>query len=116
MQTNFNMEYHNITMVRGDTVAFNVVPLDQDGNVVTITSAYFSCKKNRALDTYEFQKSLSDGITQDAGGLFVRIAPEDTADMDAGRYYYDLQLGIDDDVYTVMIGTLSIEQDVTTEV
>lgn len=114
MKTNFEMQYQNITMVRGDTLAFNVVPLDSDGNVVSVSSAYFSCKKNRAMSSYEFQKSLGDGIIQDAGGLMVRVAPEDTADIDAGRYYYDLQLGVDDDIYTVLIGSLSIEQDVTT--
>ena len=113
MRTNFQMENQNITMVRGDTLAFNVEVFDEDGNVVLVDSADFTCKKKPLGDENIFHKALGAGIVQSDGLLSVRVAPEDTKEVDAGRYFYDLCLGVDDDVYTVMKGILTIEQDVT---
>ena len=112
MRTNFQMEYQNITMIRGDTLAFNVEVIDQDGEPMTVDSAYFTVKKAIVNDIV-FRKSLTDGITQTDNLLCVRVAPEDTQEIDEGRYYYDFSIGVDDDVYTPMIGMLSIEQDIS---
>lgn len=113
MRTNFNMENENITMVRGDTLSFNVEVTDENGEAVTVDSADFTCKKNAMGEENIFHKSLGAGIEQDGVLLTVRVAPNDTKDVEAGRYFYDLQLGVGDDVYTPMIGVLAIEQDVT---
>lgn len=112
-RTNFKMENENITMTRGDTVAFNAEILDDKGNVVIVDSADFTCKKRVAESENVFHKTLGAGIQQAEGLLTVRIAPEDTQEIDAGRYFYDFCLGIGNDKYTVMKGVLSIEQDVT---
>lgn len=112
MRTNFNMEYQNITMIRGDTLSFNVQVFDQDGNPITVDNAFFTCKKAIANEQI-FQKSISDGISQSDGIISVRVAPEDTREVDEGRYYYDFQIGVNADVYTIMIGMLSIEQDIS---
>lgn len=113
MRTNFQMENENITMTRGDTVAFNAEILDQDGNVVIVDSADFTCKKRILGDGNIFHKALGAGIKQEDGLLTVRIAPEDTQEVDAGQYFYDFCLGIGQDKYTVKKGILTIEQDVT---
>lgn len=113
MRTNFKMENENITMARGDTVAFNAEILDDKGNVVLVDSADFTCKKRLSEQGNVFHKSLGAGIQQSDGLLTVRIAPEDTKEVDAGRYFYDFCLGIENDTYTVMKGVLSIEQDIT---
>ena len=114
MRTNFNMEYQNITMIKGDTLSFNAQVFDDEGDPVEITDAYMTCKKIPTSNAHVFQKSLNSGITQDADGLItVRVAPEDTSDADAGQYFYDFVIHVDDDVFTIMIGTLSLEQDVT---
>lgn len=113
MRTNFNMEYENITMVRGDTLAFNVEVFDENGNAMTVDSADFTCKKNPIGDEVIFHKSLNAGISQQGGLLTVRVAPADTMEKEAGRYFYDCQIGIGGDIYTIMIGMLDIEQDVT---
>ena len=107
MRTSFNMDDMNITMIRGDTLAFNIqVDLDDD-----LDSAYFTCRAN--FNNAVFQKSLGDGIEKVEPKLyFVRIAPEDTAEIDAGMYYYDLQISVGGNVYTVMLGLLEIVQDV----
>ena len=113
MRTNFQFQDQNITMVKGDTLAFNVEIFDKDGNAMTVDSAFFTCKK-RAQDTERvFQKSLGWGITQHDGLMYVRVAPEDTIEADEGEYFYDFQIGIDDDIYTIMIGVLSLEQNIT---
>lgn len=113
MRTNFQMEYQDITMIRGDTLAFNVEVKDQDGNVVIIDDANMTCKKRLSSDENIFHKSLGSGIIQADGLIFVRVAPEDTKEVDAGRYFYDFNIHVGNDVYTLMIGVLSIEQDVT---
>lgn len=114
MRTNFNMQDQYITMVRGDTVSFGVEIEDQDGLPFDINTAFFSCKKNCDDKEYVFQKSIDHGITKAADGIYiVRIAPEDTQFIDVGKYFYDLQVGAIDDVYTILRGVLEIEQNVT---
>ena len=113
MRTNFQMENQNITMVKGDTLAFNAEVFYNDGEPVTVDSAYFTCKKRPASDDIVFQKSLEGGITQEDGLITVRIAPEDTIEADAGQYFYDFQIGVGNDIYTILIGMLSLEQNVT---
>lgn len=112
MRTNFQFQNQNITMVRGDTVAFNVEIFDEDHEPVTVDSAFLTCRK--ATNTgIIFQKYLAHGITQQDGLMCVRIAPEDTREVEEGNYFYDFQIGIDEDIYTIMIGMLTIEQDVS---
>ena len=114
MRTNFQMEYENITMVKGDTLSFNVEVYDDEGLPVMVSSAFMTCKKIPTSNDMVFQKSLNAGITQDNDGLMtVRVAPSDTLEAEAGQYFYDFQIGVDDDVFTIMIGTLTLEQDVT---
>lgn len=106
----------NLRMVRGDTFSFTI---EIDGLTSDLTSAYFSCKNNKDNSTYTFQKSLGDGIqkvfeTDNSKSYQVTIEPEDTNEIDAGNYYYDLQLEIDGDVFTPLIGVLNIIMDITT--
>ena len=112
--TIFRMDDSNITMVRGDTLALGINITDEDGEPLNVDSAYFSCKKNYD-EPYAFQKSLNDGITKSSDGNYVvRVAPADTADLDAGLYFYDLQVEKNGDVFTVLIGSLNLMHDVTT--
>ena len=113
MRTNFQMEYQNITMVKGDTVAFNVIAYDSNNEPVEVDEAYLTCKKNPETASTLFQKRLGSGIEQENKLMVVRIAPNDTKNADAGNYYYDLQITIGDDVFTLLIGTLTLLQDVT---
>lgn len=112
MKANFSMENENIKMVRGDTLSFGIVLY---GDVQTLDSAFFTCKKDYN-DSPVFQKSLGDGISEvDEGEYAVRVAPEDTKDLEVGKYYYDVQVGNGDDVFTVLRGILEIEYDVSRE-
>lgn len=106
------METQNLTMVRGDTYAFDLtLNLDES---VTVEGIAFSCKKKETDTEYIFTKTLDDGITLTEGSTYrVRVAPEDTEGVKAGTYYYDLELKLGDDVYTPLKGTMKIIQDVT---
>lgn len=104
------MDY-NMSMIRGDTLSFGIEidGLDQD-----LESAFFSCKQNYDDDGYVFQKSLADGITKvETGKYIVRVAPTDTKDIQSGKYYYDLEIGVNSDIFTILKGILTVEPDVT---
>lgn len=103
----------NFDLIRGDTLMFTIKieNLEEDLN-----SCYFSCKKSITDENYTFQKSLNNGITKEELGKYtVRVAPEDTQNIEIGQYIYDLQIGIGDDIYTVMNGSIIIEHEITKE-
>lgn len=105
------MAKENITMVRGDTFSFGV---EIEGLEQDLESAYFTCKQNYTDDENAFQKSLDDGITKlETGKYIVRVAPEDTKYLEAGKYFYDFQIAANGDVFTVLHGVLELERDVT---
>lgn len=101
---------YNLSMVRGDTLAF---AFEIDG-VASLDSAYFTVKANVQDDNYILQKSLNSGITVvETGKWRVRVAPEDTANIEVGSYYYDLEIGVNSDIYTIITGKLKVQQDIT---
>ena len=100
-----------LEMVRGDSLSFGVEleGLDQD-----LDFAYFTCKKSYDDENAVFQKSIGDGIyklSQDHYG--VRIAPDDTENVVPDEYYYDLKIGVNSDVFTILRGVLDIYPDAT---
>lgn len=105
----------NIDMIRGDTVniQFEIesdVVLDLTSNDFDVT---FSLKQAATDTTYVFQKHKT-AVTQISDNVFVlRIAPDDTSELFPGFYYYDIQLNIEDDVYTIALGTFQIIRDIT---
>lgn len=104
-----------IELTRGDTLVFDVTISEIEG--VTIESLYFSVKKKPSDSNYIFQKSIGNGITElEPLKYRVRVAPEDTCDVIAGKYYYDLQVGLGSDIYTPLMGTLKLNWDVTEEI
>ena len=107
------MEIKNIDLVRGDTLAFDVKVSELGGG--SVASMFFSVKKKATDTQYVFQESIGHGITLLSGGTYkVRVAPGDTAPLPPGKYAYDLQIGIGQDIYTMLMGTLTLIQDVTT--
>lgn len=109
---------YEMSMVRGDTLAFEI---RIEGDVGTVTGIAMSCKKAYA-EGYVFHKDLMDGVTPISGedsAWRVRVAPADTEDATPGCYEYDVELSVLDedteetDVYTLLHGTLMIERDVT---
>lgn len=102
----------NLKMTRGDTFAFGFMVEGLDNE--PLDTAYFTVKSNYDDATPLVQKSLTDGITTDDNETYkVRIAPADTEGLEVGRYYYDLQIGVNGDIYTILKGILDLEKDVT---
>lgn len=105
------MAYRNISMFRGDTLSFG---MEIEGLDQSLDSAYFTCKKNPEDTTPVFQKSLTSGISEVSTGVYrIRVAPEDTEEVPVGKYFYDFEIGVNDDVFTILNGILDIKQDVT---
>ena len=99
-----------VTMTRGDTMSFG---MEIEGLGQDLETAFFTCKKN-VTEGAVFQKSLGNGITKlDEGKYVVRIAPEDTEDLDPGKYFYDLEIGANGDKFTILKGVLELERDIT---
>ena len=107
----------DISMVRGDTLSFGFQITGLEGE--RPDEIYFSCKENLEDTTYIFSISTADGIsersydqTTDTLTYGVRVAPELTESVAFGKYFYDLQIDINDDILTLMKGKLSIEWEV----
>lgn len=114
MRSTFRMEDEYITMTRGDTLSFGMEIKDDSGSGVDLDTAYMTCKKSFTDETNIFKKSLEEGITKVGDGQYaVRVAPEDTKDVAVGKYFYDLEIGVNGDVFTVKKGVLELEADVT---
>ena len=103
---------HDLSMVRGDTFGFGMRLTNLEG--VCVAGIAFTIRKAAAENPIVVQKSIGNGVTPGPDGWWrVRVAPEDTAGIEAGRYNYDLQINIGQDVYTPINGRIRIEQDVT---
>lgn len=97
-------------MVKGDTESFG---FELEG-VENLDAAYFSCKRNSQDENYLFQKSLNNGITKRAENQYVvRITPDNTALLEPGQYWYDLEISKNDDIFTIFRGVLDLLPEIT---
>lgn len=106
-----------LEIIKGDTLVFD---FEIEGLKQDLESCFFSCKKDKTSLEYTFQKSLNNGITKidttDNSRVYqVKISPEDTKNMKAGYYYYDIQIKVGDDVFTPLLNQLKIIEDITKE-
>ena len=111
------MEKTNLEMIKGDTLSF-AFEIEFDDEPQKLEKADFSCKTNFDDDDVLFHKELEKGINlakQERNKLYyiVRVAPEDTKNLETGMYYYDLSIELNGDVFTIINGALRIESDVT---
>ena len=98
-----------LELIKGDTLVFD---FEIEGLKQDLESCFFSCKKDKTNSEYAFQKSLNNGITR----IYqVKISPEDTKNMKAGYYYYDIQIKVGSDVFTPLLNQLKIIEDITKE-
>lgn len=111
------MEKTNLEMIRGDTLSFAFeVEFDEDPQ--KLEKADFTCKANFDDEDVLFHKELEKGINfskQERNKMYyiVRVAPEDTKNLETGMYYYDMSIELNGDVFTILSGALKIESDVT---
>lgn len=106
-------ETKDIIITKGDTLSFAIEfeGLDQE-----LTNIYFSCKEETASREYIFQKSLENGVTKINNSTYrIRVAPEDTKNIENGSYFYDLQISVNGDVFTILKGKFIVEYEITEE-
>lgn len=98
-------------MFRGTTLAFG---FSYSGKEEDLSTAFFTCRKTHE-GPIVFQKSLENhGITKIEDYLYkVRVAPEDTENVNPGKYWYDFKIGITNDKFVILYGSLDIRNDVT---
>ena len=111
-----NYYRNDIRIVKGDTWSNTITIENLDQELETI---YFTCRDS-LNDNSEalFVKSLDHGISlieydqeHDIRKYALRIAPADTKDLQSGTYNYDLELGVNGDIFTIMRGKFILEQD-----
>ena len=116
-----NYYKNNIRHVKGDTYSS---ALEIEGLGQTVDNIYFTCRDSLNDDSnILFEKSLNNGISEveydsekDIRKYAIRVSPEDTKSLQSGTYFYDLQVNVNNDIFTIMKGTFVIEQDCTKEV
>lgn len=114
----YNPTIQNIAMVKNDTMSFGFQIQGLGGQ--TPTEIYFTCKENPSDRDYLFQKVIGNGVDlksydaeTDTLTYTLRVAPSDTENIEVGRYFYDLEIHINKDTYTMLKGRLSIDWEVT---
>lgn len=113
-----NYYSNNIRHVKGDTFSCGMVI---DGLDQALESVYFTCRDSLNDDSeILFEAGLNDGISiveydeeTETRKYAIRVAPAKTKNLQAGTYYYDLQVAINGDIFTIMRGEFIVEQDAT---
>lgn len=111
------MEKTNLEIIKGDTLSF-AVEIEFDDKPQELEKALFTCKKNLDDGDVVFQKTLENGISfrkQERNKMYyvVRIAPEDTKHVETGHYFYDMQIELNSDVFTILTGALKVRYGIT---
>lgn len=109
---------------RGDTKLLKKFrPVDQNGNVLQLTNLdniYFTMKRNEN-GTAIIKKKINNGITYGSDGYYhITLQANETANLPAGTYKYDIELDIYNSqsqliVNTIIEGEIELTQDVTQE-
>ena len=118
----YNPERIDIEIVRGDTLSYNFQLQGTGGTepsrITFMIKEDYEDSDADALVNLE----LADGITlqgydseTDTLTYCVHMRPDKTENLDLARYYYDLQMVIDGDVFTLMKGRFTLDYDVTRE-
>lgn len=114
----FNPIRRDIAMIQGDTMSFAFQVQGLGGQ--TPDNIVFTCKETPDKDTALFSVDLGNHITErsydsehDIRTYILRIPPELTENVEAGRYFYDIQFTVNRDILTLMKGRLTVEYQIT---
>lgn len=107
---------------RGDTkVLKKFRPIDNNGQVLNLSNTdniYFTMKKDERGKAI-LKKSINNGITlEDDGYYHITLNAEDTGELNAGTYKYDIELNLNLEtlfVNTLIEGEITLLQDITTK-
>ena len=115
----FNAIRRDISMIRGDTMSFSFQLKGLEGQ--RPEDIKFTCKETIEDEEPLFTCVLNESITEisydpekDLLTYRVRVRPYQTAELDLGRFFYDLELKVNGDIITLMTGRFSLEPEITT--
>ena len=101
----------DFSFIRGDTARIRIQLRNTE---VLPDEIWLSVKRTVNATDYILQKSLTDGIEAGEDMTYdIRIAPEDTQELQIGVYYYDVELRYGEDIYTPVVGRLGLGADIT---
>lgn len=106
----------DIEFPRGDTCPISFDITDKNGNELDLTGAeiYFTLKKNYTSPTAILQKKKSTGgITIDGKNGSLVLTHTDTAELNYGKYVYDIQIKSDSYVKTLALGEITLTNEST---
>lgn len=114
----YNAIRRDIVMIKNDTMSFAFQVQGLGGQ--TPDNIVFTCKETPDKDTALFSVDLGNHITErsydsehDIRTYILRIPPELTENVEAGRYFYDIQFTVNRDILTLMKGRLTVEYQIT---
>ena len=93
-----NCQNNTITLTRGDTAVLRLDITDDKGNPYKLTDSdvvIFTLKRSVMERDVIFQKSMVDGK--------IVIQPQDTANLEYGQYFYDVELTKEDGFVATVI-------------
>lgn len=113
-----NYYENDIRHVKGDTYSCALIVEDFDQELYSV---YFTCRDGQNDDSeILFEAGLGDGVSiveydaeTNTRKYAIRVSPAKTKDLQVGTYYYDLQISVNYDVFTIMRGKFIIDQDET---
>jgi hypothetical protein len=106
-----------ITIIKGDDKKLNL-EFTKDDEILNITgyTVFFTVKSDTDLsdEDAEIKKDIVGHIDPINGKTTISITHEDTVDLKAGKYYFDIQIkDLSDKILSINMGEFYILQDVT---
>lgn len=102
-------------ITRGDTRQYKFLRKDTGGYIIDIApqKMYFTLKKNPKDSEVLVQKTINDFWQTEDYYWHFRIESEDTADLDFGKYFYDIEVIQNDVVTTIAKGFVELTFEAT---
>lgn len=105
----------DLTIMRGDTEVVQVVLLQDDETTpINITGRTYTSQIRSTQDATIISASFTCVVTDGANGeVTCTLAAADSAELDPGYYYWDLQENASGTISTVLAGQVTVLADVT---
>lgn len=104
----------NLTMTRGDTETILVTITTDGTTAVNITGRTYSSQLRTSPDSTAIAATAVCSVTNGSAGQMTAVfAAADTADLNPGYYYWDLQENASGVITTLLSGTVTVTADVT---
>lgn len=113
----FSIKNNQIYITRGDSAYITISVVDADGSLFILDDSVSLRGQVRSILNDDDNLGLlfdADIAVNEDGTATWHIKPSDTEDATMGiPYYYDIELHIGEDVFTILSSTLIIQDEVT---